>query len=256
MSYGLYVAVSGYRCQEKSLEILSNNLANVNTSGFKEDRPIFREFYPKMSHSTVMADMASQRGFIMAQKMSMSYPVFSGVKTDFSTGELQVTGNPLDVAIRGRGFFVVNTPKGELYTRTGNFSLNDKSELVTHEGYPLKGKGKSIKIEGMEISISKKGSVAVDGVEADILEVVDFKDYSNLRKVGDNLFENVGGRKNEREAEEYEIDHYTLELSNINIIKEMVKMIDLYRICESYQKVIQSLDEMNSRATGEVGVVA
>ena len=253
MSYGLYAAVSGSMVQEKRMEILSNNLANVNTSGFKEDRPIFREFYNKVQNTIMLTDTDSQGSSMLAQKMNMGYLTFSGVKTDFSAGDMKYTGNPLDVAINGPGFFVVDTPRGELYTRMGNFSLNDKGELVTHEGYTLKGKGKSIKIEGTEITIDRKGAVTVDKVEVDTLKLVDFEDYTALRKVGDNLFEDSGG--NVRKAEECEIKHRTLELSNINIVKEMVKMIDVLRLYESYQKVIQSLDETTSRATREVGAV-
>ena len=253
MSYGLYAAVSGSMVQEKRMEILSNNLANVNTSGFKEDRPIFREFYNKVQNTIMLTDTASQGSSMLAQKMNMGYLTFSGVKTDFSAGDMKYTGNPLDVAINGPGFFVVDTPRGELYTRMGNFSLNDKGELVTHEGYTLKGRGKSIKIEGTEITIDRKGAVTVDKVEVDTLKLVDFEDYTALRKVGDNLFEDSGG--NVRKAEECEIKHRTLELSNINIVKEMVKMIDVLRLYESYQKVIQSLDETTSRATREVGAV-
>ena len=253
MSYGLYAAVSGSMVQEKRMEILSNNLANVNTSGFKEDRPIFREFYNKVQNTIMLTDTASQGSSMLAQKMNMGYLTFSGVKTDFSAGDMKYTGNPLDIAINGPGFFVVDTPRGELYTRMGNFSLNDKGELITHGGYTLKGKGKSIKIEGTEITIDRKGAVTVDKVEVDTLKLVDFEDYTALRKVGDNLFEDSGG--NVRKAEECEIKHRTLELSNINIVKEMVKMIDVLRLYESYQKVIQSLDETTSRATREVGAV-
>ena len=254
MSYGLYAAVSGSMVQEKRMEILSNNLANVNTSGFKEDRPIFREFYNKVNNTIMLIDTASQGNSMLAQKMDMGYLTFSGVKTDFSAGDMKYTGNPLDVAISGPGFFAVNTPRGELYTRMGNFSLNDRGELVTHEGYTLKGKGESIKIEGTEITIDRKGAVTVDGVNIDTLKLVDFEDCTALRKVGDNLFENREGG-NEKKADECEIKHQTLELSNINIVKEMVKMIDVLRLYESYQKVIQSLDETTSRATREVGVV-
>lgn len=255
MSYGLYAAVSGSIVQEKRMEILSNNLANINTAGFKEDRPIFREMYPKIHSTTVPTDTSFQKSLMLTEKMNMSYLTFSGVKTDFSSGQMKHTGNPLDAAISGPGFFVVDTPRGELYTRMGNFSLNDKSELVIHEGYPLKGKGEHIKIEGTEIAIDKDGTISVDGVRVDTLMVVDFENYSALRKVGDNLFEN-SERGNEQKAEECEIKHQTLELSNINIVKEMVKMIDVLRLYESYQKVIQSLDETTSRATRDVGVVA
>ena len=255
MGYGLYAAVSGSRVQEKRLEIISNNLANINTSGFKEDRPVFRVFN-RTENFNVLTGPGFQKGFMLSEKMNMSYLTFSGIKTDFSTGKIKHTGNPLDVAISGSGFFVVNTPKGELYTRMGNFSLNDKGELITHGGYPLKGKGKHIKIEGTEVNIDRDGNVKVDGELVGTLRVVDFEDYSALRKVGDNLFENTGGRKNEREAEEFEIGNHYMELSNINAVKEMVKMIDVLRLYESYQKVIRSLDETDSRATRDVATVA
>ena len=101
MSYGLYAAVSGSMVQEKRMEILSNNLANVNTSGFKEDRPIFREFYNKVQNTIMLTDTASQGSSMLAQKMDMGYLMFSGVKTDFSAGDMKYTGNPLDVAING-----------------------------------------------------------------------------------------------------------------------------------------------------------
>jgi len=191
MSYGLYAAVSGSIVQEKRMEILSNNLANVSTAGFKEDRPIFKQFYPKLHISTVLPDAASQRNFMITQKMNMSYLTFSGIKTDFSTGQMKYSGNPLDIAISGPGFFVVDTPNGEFYTRMGNLSLNNKSELVTQQGYPLKGRGGSIKIMGSEINIDREGNITVDGVQIDTLKIVDFKDYSALRKVGDNLFKNI-----------------------------------------------------------------
>jgi len=255
MSYGLYAAVSGSLVQEKRMEFLSNNLANVSTAGFKEDRPTFSQFCPGVYNPTVLTDTNTQKSMMLAGKMGMSYLTFSGVKSDFSMGNMRHTGNSLDVAISGPGFFVVNTPGGELCTRMGGFSLNDKSELVTHEGYLLKGKGKSIKIEGTEVTVDRKGTITVDGVQVDSLKIVDFKDYSALRKVGDNLFEN-SEKGNEKEAEEYEIKQKTLELSNINIVKEMVKMIDVLRLYESYQKVIQSIDETTSRATRDVGMVA
>jgi len=150
----------------------------------------------------------------------------------------------------------VTTPEGEFYTRMGNFSLNDKNELVTQGGYPVKGNSKIITIKGTEISFSKNGAITMDGEEADSLKVVDFKDYAGLMKVGDNLFKNPAGKSNEQEAKGFEVKQNHLELSNINIVKEMVKMIDVIRICESYQKVIRSLDEIDAQATREVGSVA
>lgn len=267
MSFGLYTAVCGSRCQENRLEILSNNLANVGTAGFKEDRPIFRVANPKIENSIVLSDPSAYRKFLLSQKLSIDYPAFSGIKTDFYTGQMKHTGNQMDVAIGGQGFFVVDTPKGELYTRMGNFSLNDKNELVTQDGYPLKGKesdkGKKeedehITITGTEISFDRDGTIIVDGNEIDTLRMVDFKDYSGLWKEGSNCFKNIGGEKNKIKlrTNQYEIDQHFLELSSVNVVKEMLQMIDVLRTYESYQKVIQSLDEIDSRATRDVGTVA
>jgi flagellar basal-body rod protein FlgG len=255
MSSGLYTAVCGHIMQGRRLEILSNNLANVNTAGFKEDRPHFGAIHPA-PETTALTGQADARMFLFSREMSMSYPALSGIDTDFSAGEIRQTGNNLDVAINGPGFIAVNTPGGELYTRTGNFSLNSKRELVTQSGYPVKGKEKNIIIEGNEIAIDRDGNITVDGQQVDALKVVDFEDYSGLVKVGDNFFENVKGTANERKADGCDIQQQYLELSNIDIVGEMVNMIDVARICESYQKVIRALDEIDEQATREVAAVA
>jgi flagellar basal-body rod protein FlgG len=255
MSSGLYTAVCGDIMQERRLEILSNNLANVSTSGFKEDKPHFGAIYPALDTAALTAQ-ADASMLLLSRKMNMSYPALSGIATDFSAGEMRQTGSELDVAINGSGFFAVNTPGGELYTRTGHFSLNSKKELVTQSGYPLKGKEKNIIIEGKEIAIDRDGTITVDGQQVDSLKVVDFEDYSGLVKVGDNLFQNVQGAANERKADGFEIQHQYLELSNIDMVQEMIKMIDVARICESYQKVIRALDEIDAQATKEVAAVA
>jgi flagellar basal-body rod protein FlgG len=256
MSYGLYAAVAGSMVQERRMEVLSNNLANVGTAGFKEDRPVFKELFPKYPTGTEITDIDSMQSWMVEQKIvNVGYQTLSGIVTDYTMGEIKYTGNPLDVAINGSGFFVVTTPQGDLYTRDGSFSLNEKSELITHEGYPLKGREKNIVINGTEISIDRQGGITVDGVQVDALKIVDVKDYSTLKKVGENLFE-CTDKGNEKVAEEYEIQHRSLELSNINIVQEMVKMIDVMRLYESYQKVIQSLDEATGKATREVGAVA
>jgi flagellar basal-body rod protein FlgG len=261
MSSGLYYAVCGFRCQESRMEILSNNLANASTSGFKEDRPSFEGVHPGTMSAMTIETSEDQRRFVLHQKMNMSYPSLSEVKVDFSTGEMRYSGNQLDVTIRGQGFFVVDTPQGELYTRMGNFALNDKDELITKEGYTLKREGKEkeqekpIKIEGTDITIDKDGTIHVDGNETGRLRVVDFKEYENLSKIGENLYAYHGDEDAIQAAERYEVNQYYRELPNVKVISEMVKIIDIARICETYQKVIQSLDEIDARATREVGAV-
>jgi flagellar basal-body rod protein FlgG len=244
------------------MEILSNNLANASTSGFKEDRPSFKGIHPGINNSVTIETPDDQRRFMLTRKMDMSYPVLAEVKVDFSTGEMKYTGNELDVTIRGRGFFVVDTPQGELYTRMGIFALNTNDELCTQEGYTLKRDGKdqegdqAIKIEGAEITIEKDGTISVDGNETDRLRVVDFKEYENLSKVGENLYAYHGDKSDMRTAEGYDVNQYYRELPNVKPVSEMVKIINIARTCESYQKIIQSLDEIDTMATRDVGAVA
>lgn len=267
MSCGLYYAVSGFRCQERELEILSHNLANVNTVGYKDDKPSFKGVHPGITRSMTIETPADVRRFMLNQKMNMSYPGLSHVKVDHSNGQMTRTGNQLDVALVGPGFFAVDTPQGERYTRMGKFSLNEKKELVIHEGgYPVKRKAEEketgtegeehIRIEGTDVSIDRDGGISVDGNQSDSLKVVDFLEYGHLRKVGDNLYENRGGKENEVMAERCEVNQHHTELSNVNIVQKMIKMINVARVCESYQKVIQSLDEIDTRATRDVGAVA
>jgi len=219
MSCGLYYAVSGFRCQEKELEILSHNLTNVNTVGYKDDKPSFKGVHPGITRSMTIDTPADMRRFMLTPKMNMSYPGLSEVKVDYSNGQMTRTGNQLDAALNGPGFFAVDTPQGELYTRMGKFSLNAKKELVLNEGgHPLKRKleekeqltGKEgeeyIRIEGAEVSIDRDGGISVDGIPGDSLRVVDFLEYGHLRKVGDNLYENRGGKENEVMAEGCEVN--------------------------------------------------
>jgi len=268
MSSGLYYAVSGFRCQERELEILSHNLTNVNTIGYKDDKPSFKGVHPGITRSMTIETPADVRRFMLNQKMNMSYPGLSQVKVDYSNGQMRHTGNQLDAALNGPGFFVVDTPQGELYTRMGNFSLNAKKELVLNEGgFPLKRKLKEkekltgkegeehIRIEGTEVNIDQDGAISVDGIPNDSLRVVDFAEYAQLRKVGDNLYEHRGGKENELTAEECGVNQHHTELSNVNIVQKMIKMINVARACESYQKVIQSLDEIDTMATRDVGAV-
>jgi len=268
MSCGLYYAVSGFRCQERELEILTHNLSNVNTTGYKDDKPAFKGIYPEITRYMTIDTPEDQRRFMLNRKLNMSYPGVSQVKVDYSNGQMRRTGNQLDVALNGPGFFVVDTPQGELYTRMGNFTLNAKKELVLNEGgYPLKRKLKEkeqltgkegeeyIKIEGTEINIDQDGGISVDGILNDSLRVVDFAEYAQLRKVGDNLYEHRGSKENELTAEECQVNQHHTELSNVNMVQKMIKMITVARACESYQKVIQSLDEIDTRATRDVGAV-
>lgn len=146
MFEGIYVAASGGFKQEKSLEVISNNLANVNTIGYKRDTLAFKELlapFPGITESTPSASKPGEHNF----KKDASYTGIAELKTDFSQGGIRETGNPLDVALDGEGFFTIQTKDGVRYTRQGNFRLSDKGVLITQNGNPVIGLIKQVAIE-------------------------------------------------------------------------------------------------------------
>ena len=199
MSSGLYYAISGFKCQEREMEILSHGLSNVNTTGYKDDLPSFKGVHAPFNSYLPLETLEDHRRLFLMQKMNMDYPGLSYVQTDFSQGQLKYTGSDFNIAIEGEGFLVIDTPQGERYTRLGNLSLNRKNELVVGEGnYPLKAEIKGekkkkkepyIKIQEIkkDFVIGRDGAIAVDGIPLNTLKVVDFKDYSQLKKMGDHL---------------------------------------------------------------------
>jgi len=182
----------------------------------------------------------------------------SGVKTErietnFSQGQLLKTDNPLDFAINGEGFFIVETPDGLRYTRNGSFKINEYNELVTSEGYPVQGYNGPIVLEGEEIAITSLGEVLVDGEYIDNLDIINIKNIRDLRKTGEGLFKIEEGIELETEDFTGQVLQGQLEQSNVDPIKEMVEMMTLYRGYESNQRIIQAYDQTTEKAVNEIG---
>jgi flagellar basal-body rod protein FlgG len=254
MTYGLYTVVTGSLAQERRLEALTHNLANMATPGFKADVPIFEVIpgplpmgmpavFPTQSHT-----LSSPLSFVQD-----TYSVFTSVKVDLSAGELRQTGNSLDVAIHGQGWFSVETPNGVRYTRNGSFTLNPQGQLVTHEGWPVLGNGGPITIQGTNVIINPQGTIIVDGQEIDRLKVVDAQDNDAFQKAEHALFALRSGASVEGTETAADIKQGFLEQSNVNSIKGMTALIDAMRAYESYQKVLQTWHETTGRAVNDVG---
>lgn len=238
---GLEGTVESGLLLEKKMDLTANNLANVATAGFKRDRISFRELL-----------VTAYDGEVKQAKTESIY-------TDFGPGEVKRTGNPLDVALNGPGFFKIETPDGILYTRAGNFALNGDNVLVNTQGYPVMGQGGAITLDGTTIEINEVGGISMDqegdGImaEVDSLAVVNFDDPSVLEKLGNSLYRLKDSRAGEIPADGTQVRQGYLEQSNVNVMEEMVQMIQVQRNYESYQKVIQMLDEIDSRAINDVG---
>ncbi len=235
---GMLEALEAGRLINRKLTVTTNNLANVDTPGYKQDGLEFRE--------VLMHKIGPKWKRIF--KETVEY-------TDFSEGTVVHTGNPLDLAICGEGFFKVQTPNGIAYTRAGNFKINSQRVLVTAQGYPVLANGAPIIVDpGMvglttmqdvRINVSPTGIISIGNVPIGKLDIVSFDNLKKLKKIGENLFVAKGAR--EIPATNYEIKQGYLEMSNVNIVKEMVKLIEVQRHFQSLQKSITSIDEANTR---------
>jgi flagellar basal-body rod protein FlgF len=240
--------LSGARSQELRLEVLSNNMANISTVGFKEDRV----FQIPSTLSSAEADIPFASPGELPLDNIANLPV--GSFTNFDQGQLKETGNALDVGLEGEGFFSVQTPHGIQYTRKGDFVLNSDGTLVTQEGYPVQGKGgREIQISGKEVVVDVRGAIIVDGAEVDTLNVVDFQNKKGLLKNGDSFYSPIDPMDKGFPAVKTLVRQGAIEGSNVDSIKIMTEMIDVMRGYESYQKIIQSMIEINGKAVNDLG---
>ena len=243
LTQAMYAATIGATNNQLRMDALANNLANISTPGFKQDRLVFRV--------PVEAEKAgdSHTGYLQGP----SSPMPSGARTDFSQGGLSKTDNALDLALNGTGFFCIKTPGGTHYTRNGSFSINADGVLATKGGLPVLGKGGEIKINGSDVHVDERGTVSVDGTEVGALKLVTVSQPDSLKKMGNALF---AGGSDEKEADGVKIRQGYIETSNVNAVRMMTEMIDLSRGYESYQKMIQSLDDAAKKSISDVGRLA
>ena len=229
MIQGLYEAASGLLSEARAHEIRANNLANINTVGFKKDTPFFR----------LLAESGSSSRY---DPKSPSGVVVGGTATDFSQGPLRGTGNPLDLALKGEGFFAVQFGDKEGYTRAGNFKVGPEGELLDQNGLSVLAEQGELSIAaGAQVTIDSNGEVFTDGNSIGVLKVVTFDDKSVLKKMGSSLW--VDGTENAepKKATGAKVQQGFLESSNANVIEEMVSMIDEMRRFEAHQKTIRSV---------------
>lgn len=252
MIRGLYTSASGLVAEMARTDVISNNLANVDTTGFKKDRAIFRAF-PEMNihridDPAVMSpkDKIDPRPFIGVLGTGA---MLDEINTDFVQGSIENTSNPLDLALSGEGFFEVQTPGQVRYTRDGSFTRNQEGYLVTKDGYYVLGQNGPIQLpDGNDISINRRGEVFSGGNFVDRLLVVTFADQRQLLKEGDNLY--AAGQQ--PIASDSEVIQGALEGSNVSPIGEMVDLITAFRAYEANQKVVKANDDTLDRAVNDI----
>lgn len=232
MIKGLYTTEAGMNPKLVRLEIIANNLANINTTGFKRD----------MAFSDAL-----DNALIEEVAAGGTEPPLAHQYTDFTEGTLRPTNNPLDVAVQGRGFLVVDTPNGVRFTRNGNLQLALDGTLVTGAGYPVLGRNGRIQLPDINrlqvgsIHISETGEVMVDKQSIGHLRMVDFVDYTALHKDQQSLFfANPGTPIVEGPGTQSAVRQGFLEDSNVDGISEMIAMIEINRAFEADQKALQA----------------
>jgi flagellar basal body rod protein FlgG len=237
-------AVSGLRSRIQSLDLLANNLANTGTSGYKGDQ----EFY-----SLFNSEQASGADGGPGATLS----VIQRQWTDFSQGTFQQTGNSLDVALAGKGFFVVTGPNGPLYTRNGSLQVLPSGELAVAGKYALQDSaGNAIHVtSGKPIQISGDGTVQQDGSTLGQIKVVNLPATDSLQKVGDACFQDTDSNNRPVVATGVEVQQGKIEQSNVPVAGSAMRLVGVMRQFEMLQKAIAIGNEMDTKAIQEVARV-
>lgn len=256
MVKGLYTAYTGMINEQNRMDVLTNNLANANTIGFKKEGATSQSFDAILAYKI----KDSSEGAHISRRMGYNHP---GVKigegyTDFSQGPIKTTGNTYDLALTDSGFFAVEftSKNGETsvkYTRDGDFTLTQEGRLVTRDGDAvLNEDGSPIEIDPLlKTEINSSGQIIQDGRVVATIQVTDFEDYNYLVRYGENYFQPIEGAQETEAAAE--VRSGCLETSNMSVVTEMVNMITVSRAYESNQKVITTYDSTLEIAASQLG---
>lgn len=261
MIRGWYIGSSGMNAQQTRLDAISNNLANADTTGFKRDIAVSKSF-PELLMRRMGDDGVYETPFGSADVAPIIGKIGLGVETnelytDFEQGSFKQTSTHTDMALSGEGFFAVETPNGERYTRNGNFLVGKEGILVTKEGYPVLGENGYIQVADDRFTVNQDGMVySEDDMELiDRFKIVRFDNERYLQKMGSSLYKDtdITGPAYIAEGKERPVVLQSyVETSNVNVVNEMVSMIEVNRAYEANQKTIQAQDTMMSTLWGKV----
>lgn len=264
MIRGLYTSGWSMLANQKKLDVITNNMANVNTSAFKKDTVVFEAFpdllIQRINDTESPLNLSNRVG-----KMQYSSDV-GEVYTYYTQGQFNQTGNSMDLAISDDNTGDALTPAffsiglvdpqtgeySEYYTKDGAFVLNANNQLVTKDGNYVLGQNGPITLVSGDFSVDARGNIVQNGVVVDKLRITQFTDATKLRKYGDNLIQNEGSETADFSGT---IMQGYLEQSNVNVVTEMVDMITVMRAYEANQKILQAQDETLDKVVNEVGVV-
>lgn len=224
------------------MDVIANNLANISTSGYKAERSLFSEYVMPVAEAST---------FRMEDR-DLSYVWDRGTATDFASGSVKLTGNPLDVALSEDAFFVIETEAGLRYTRNGSFQINPEGFLTNSEGMPVQGEGGPISFENSEtdISIAADGTISSSAGVKDKLQAVTFDSPQLLSREGSSLFAGEGANPTQAA-----FTQGALEGSNIKGVIEITEMIQVSRAYQSLANMLKRIDDLRQGAVQKLGTV-
>jgi len=242
MENAVLVGLSRQVALHRELEIVANNIANLNTTGFKSDGALFEQYLMPVARDEGFTGIDSRLNFVQDRASWL----------DLGQGPIQQTSNPLDIALEGSGFLAVQTPRGERYTRNGALQINNSGELVTSEGYKVLGESGPITFQNgdRDITINNDGSIRVrEGSSANVdssrgkLRIVDFQYPQQLKKDGSSTFE-AGGNLQPRAVTDSRIVQGAVEKSNVQGVLEMTRLIEVSRSYTEVATILQQQGDM------------
>lgn len=242
MDSGYYAACTALLSRTQALETIANNLANTSTPGYRAQ------------HNNFSSVLAAVTGAPMSQlnQAVNNYGVLGGTRLDLAQGTLQRTGNDLDLAIEGPGFFVVQTTAGRMFTRNGGLQVTAQGQLITQHGDPVMGENGVIQIvENGKLSISPDGTISVNGAIAGRLKVVEFAEGTALESAGKGYY--TAPAKSDTDARKSVVRQGMIEESNVNAVATMVELISVQRAAEMMQRALSMFNaEINKTATQDL----
>ena len=264
----IWVPVSGALAQQKKVETIANNVANVNTPGYKRDKIIFKEYltaYDKGLDINLPQKEWAPGDFYHTHGAENSKVKVAGTYTDFTTGQLLPTGNFFDLALKGKGFFEILTKNGIRYTRTGRFSISPEGRLVTDQGDLVLAKSensdtgvgpspseRAIVIPSGKFSVNMEGEIFENGKSVSKMSIVEFRDAHALKKEGNAYYANGNTGNILTGQAKSKVYQGFLEGSNVNAVTEMSDLIKAHRHFESIQNAIKAYDNMEGKAVNEI----
>lgn len=247
-------ALFGALSNEIRMSTIANNLANVNTSAYKKDTLAFHDAFIRFSHDYLVDEKTYIRGDkLFPEPNIMAKARLSNQQTDFSQGNVQQTGNQLDFALSGDGFFQVQAGDETLYTRAGNFLTDSNGTVMTQQGFPVMVGGGPLTVPpGAKVAVDAAGNISVNGEPAGAFDLVTFDDLTRLERVGGNTFRAPDDLA-QAVPENLSVEQGFLEKGNVNVVTEMVRMIETQRAFTMYTKMMQTSNETDTKLITQVG---